>query len=85
MGYQYEACDERVAFLDPSDSFFLFADFVDFYTRWTSFGDLSKGNFSYWAEIKGRMCGKRMDMVKTECPRNQAVGAEQKSNLETKF
>ena len=23
------------AFLDPSDSYFLFADFVDFYTRWT--------------------------------------------------
>jgi hypothetical protein len=25
----------RVAFLDPSDSYFLFADFVDFYTHWT--------------------------------------------------
>jgi hypothetical protein len=24
-----------VAFLDPSDSYFLFADFVDFYTHWT--------------------------------------------------
>jgi hypothetical protein len=24
-----------VAFLDPSDSYFLFADFVDFYTYWT--------------------------------------------------
>ena len=23
------------AFLDPSDSYFLFADFVDFYTHWT--------------------------------------------------
>ena len=23
------------AFLDPSDSYFLYADFVDFYTRWT--------------------------------------------------
>ena len=23
------------AFLDPSDSYFLFADFVDFYTQWT--------------------------------------------------
>ena len=25
----------REAFLDPSDSYFLFADFVDFYTHWT--------------------------------------------------
>ena len=25
------------AFLDPSDSYFLFADFVDFYTHWTYF------------------------------------------------
>jgi hypothetical protein len=24
-----------VAFLDPSDSYFLFADFVGFYTHWT--------------------------------------------------
>jgi hypothetical protein len=24
-----------VAFLDPSDSYFLFADLVDFYTHWT--------------------------------------------------
>ena len=24
-----------VAFLDPSDSYFMFADFVDFYTHWT--------------------------------------------------
>jgi hypothetical protein len=24
-----------IAFLDPSDSYFLFADFVDFYTHWT--------------------------------------------------
>jgi hypothetical protein len=26
---------KNVAFLDPSDSYFLFADFVDFYTHWT--------------------------------------------------
>jgi hypothetical protein len=35
----WEKCDEKCvsweAFLDPSDSYFLFADFVDFYTHWT--------------------------------------------------
>ena len=41
-----------VAFLDPSDSYFLFADFVDFYTHWTNI--LYMPNFSriflsnYW-------------------------------------
>jgi hypothetical protein len=44
MGYLYEACDQtsdlcrqqllrREAFLDPSDSYFLFAGLVDFYTH----------------------------------------------------
>jgi hypothetical protein len=31
--YRYSISWE--AFLDPSDSYFLFADFVDFYTQWT--------------------------------------------------
>jgi hypothetical protein len=36
----WEKCAYRytilwLAFLDPSDSYFLFADFVDFYTHWT--------------------------------------------------
>jgi hypothetical protein len=39
----WEKCDEKCsynpisweAFLDPSDSYFLFADFVDFYAHWT--------------------------------------------------
>jgi hypothetical protein len=34
----WEKCDEKCArnrFLDPSDSYFLFADFVDFSTHWT--------------------------------------------------
>jgi hypothetical protein len=38
-----------VAFLDPSDSYFLFADFVDFYTHWTYmliFRDIFLSN--YW-------------------------------------
>jgi hypothetical protein len=38
-----------VAFLDPSDSYFLFADFVDFYTHWTymlSFRHIFLSN--YW-------------------------------------
>jgi hypothetical protein len=47
MGYLYEACDQISdfasyrytisweAFLDLSDSYFLFADFVDFSTHWT--------------------------------------------------
>jgi hypothetical protein len=33
VSYRYPISCE--AFLDPSDSYFLFADFVDFYTHWT--------------------------------------------------
>jgi hypothetical protein len=39
MVYLYDACDQIsdfwVAFLDLSDSYFLFADLVGFYTHWT--------------------------------------------------
>jgi hypothetical protein len=46
MVYLYDACDQMsqasyrytilwVAFLDPSDSYFLFADLVGFYSHWT--------------------------------------------------
>jgi hypothetical protein len=40
------------AFLDPSDSYFLFADLVDFYTHWTYMHIFRKKKFS--ATIDGR-------------------------------
>jgi hypothetical protein len=43
-----------VAFLDPSDSYFLFADLVGFYTHWTymhSFGHIFLSNYWHKSDI----------------------------------
>jgi hypothetical protein len=61
------------AFLDPSDSYFLFADFIDFYTHWT-YMHIFLSN--YWYLMFGHKlhigmpyCGKRFwnRQIPTSC------------------
>jgi hypothetical protein len=53
----------REAFLDPSDSYFLFADFVDFYAHWTYilympiFSRIFLSN-SYWEKCDEKYLGR---------------------------
>jgi hypothetical protein len=46
--YWWQESDMWEAFLDPSDSYFLFADLVDFYTHWTYMRNGINVYFKQW-------------------------------------